>query len=214
MEESRRARGRPKRIDDGGLLDAVQGVFWEKGYAGASLTDLAGAAGVSRPRLYDTFPDKEAMYLAVVDRVIAETEAALDTALPAARPVRDELAAFFAMSIDHYLSGVTARGCLVTCTAPAEAAETPAIRAALGRLIASLDGTFERRFAIARDRGEVSANMSPAVLGRLATAMVQSLALRARSGVDRSEMTAIARATVDVLAPEGGSASSGRDARA
>lgn len=82
----------------------------KRGYAGASLSDLADAAGVSRPRLYDAFPDKTSMYLAVVDRVINDTKAALDFALVAKRPLQDELSTFFGMSIDHYLSGAKARG--------------------------------------------------------------------------------------------------------
>ncbi|WP_232316412.1 TetR/AcrR family transcriptional regulator [Candidatus Burkholderia verschuerenii] len=175
------------------------GVFWEKGYAGASLTDLADAAGVSRPRLYDAFHDKTAMYLAVVDRVIGDTRAALEHALPAARPLRDELATFFAMSIDHYLSGGKARGCLVVCTAPAEAAETPAVAAALWRLIALLDELFERRFRIAQDRGEIDAAVPVAMLARQTTGMVQGLALRARSGAALAEMQEIARMTLDFL---------------
>jgi TetR/AcrR family transcriptional regulator, copper-responsive repressor len=199
MEASRRARGRPKHIDDDKVLDAVLGVFWEKGSAGSSLSDLADAAGVSRPKLYDALADKSSMYLVVLDRVISDTKAAIDFALPAKRPLRDELSAFFDMSIDHYLSGARSRGCLVMCTAPAEALETPAVRAALARIIAVLDGAFQVRFQIAQDRGEMGSALSAAMLARQATAMVQSLALRARSGADKNEMRAMARAAAALL---------------
>ncbi|GLQ91635.1 TetR/AcrR family transcriptional regulator [Dyella acidisoli] len=199
MKVSNRPRGRPKQIDDSHVLDAVLGVFWEKGYAGASLSDLADAAGVSRPRLYDAFPDKNAMYLAVVDRVIGDTKAALDFALAGARPLRDELSAFFKMSIDHYLSGAKSRGCLVMCTAPAEAIESPAVRASLKRLITLLDEAFARRFRIAQACNEIDSAISAPMLGRQTTAMVQSLALRARSGADIHEMQEIASVTVQLL---------------
>lgn len=199
METSRRARGRPKHIDDGQVLDAVLGVFWEKGYAGSSLSDLAEAAGVSRPRLYDALTDKSSMYLAVLDRVIGETKAALDFALPAKRPLHDEISTFLEMSIDHYVSGTKSRGCLVMCTAPAEALETPVVRTALGRMIAVLDNAFEKRFQTAQDRGEIGSALSAAMLGRQATAMVQSLALRARSGTDINEMRSIARAAATLM---------------
>jgi len=200
MTTSVRARGRPKHIDDGRILDAVLEVFWDKGYAGASLTDLADAAGVSRPRLYDAFPDKESMYLAVANRVIDDTKAALDSALLAKRSLEDELSGFFAMSIDHYLSSPKSRGCLVTTTAPAEAIGSLAVRQALNRLIAVLDEAFERRFQIAQDRGEIGSGISAARLGRQATAVVQGLALRARSGADRAEMQDIADTTIRQLA--------------
>ncbi|KMQ79953.1 Transcriptional regulator, TetR family [Candidatus Burkholderia pumila] len=199
INPSSKPRGRPKQIDDSHVLEAVLGVFWEKGYAGASLSDLANAAGVSRPRLYDVFPDKEAMYLAVVDRVIGDTQAALDAALVAERSLKDELSTFFEMSIHHYLSGVKSRGCLVTSTAPAEAIESPAVQLALKRLIAALDEAFETRFRIAQERGENGAPISAAMLGRQATAVVQSLALRARGGAQIREMQEIAEAAVQLM---------------
>lgn len=196
---SKRSRGRPQHIDDSQVLDAVLGVFWEKGYAGASLSDLADAAGVSRPRLYDAFSDKSSMYLAVLNRVIGEMKAALDSVLTAERPLCDELSTFLEMSIDHYVSGAKPRGCLVMCTAPAEALETPAVRTSLARIIAVLDGAFEARFQTAQDRGEIDSTLSATMLGRQATAVVQSLALRARSGADINEMRSMARAAAVLM---------------
>lgn len=199
MDVIKRPRGRPKHIEDSDILDAVLGVFWKKGYAGATLSDLAEAAGVSRPRLYDAFPDKTAMYLAVVDRVIEETKAALDAALAAKRPLADELLAFFRMSIDHYLSEGKYRGCLVTTTAPAEAIETPAVRLALKRLIDLLDQSFMERIKIAQERGEIGVTLPAGMLARQVTAMVQSLALRARSGADVHEMQQTASILVQLI---------------
>ncbi len=195
----KRARGRPKRINDSQVRDAVLGVFWEKGYSGASLSDLAAAAAVSRPRLYDAISDKRSIYLAVIDRVTGELKGALDAALTGQRPLREELAAFLEISIGHYVSGAQSRGCLVMCTAPAEALGSPAVRAALARIIAVLDDAFEARFQTAQDRGEIGSAISAAMLGRQATAVVQSLALRARSGADIGEMRSMARAAAALM---------------
>jgi AcrR family transcriptional regulator len=50
------------------LLDAALGLFAKQGYEGTSIEDVARAAAITRPILYDHFDSKEAMYLACLSR--------------------------------------------------------------------------------------------------------------------------------------------------
>ena len=54
----------------GRILDTAELVFAEKGYAGTSLRDVANAAGLRIPSLYNHFVSKEALYTAVLERGI------------------------------------------------------------------------------------------------------------------------------------------------
>ncbi|UUZ81262.1 TetR/AcrR family transcriptional regulator [Paenibacillus sp. P26] len=45
------------------MLHQAMLVFWEKGYEAASIPDLLKAMGLSRSSLYETFTDKETLYL-------------------------------------------------------------------------------------------------------------------------------------------------------
>jgi hypothetical protein len=38
-------RGKPALLENGELIQKVQGIFWEKGYIATSLTDLLSATG-------------------------------------------------------------------------------------------------------------------------------------------------------------------------
>lgn len=196
----RRARGRPKQLVEADVLGAVTGVFWSKGYAGASLADLAQAAGVSRPSLYETLGDKRAMYLAAVEAVIPAVAADQRATLCGAAPLAAELLGFFDHAIAVYAAGDSPRGCLVMCTAPAEALEEPLVRNALARVIAVLDAGFEARFRLAVTRGELPQGASPAALAMQATALLQSLALRARSGADVVALRGLAASGAALLA--------------
>lgn len=55
------------------ILDAASEVFAEKGYEGARVEELARAAGVNKATLYYQIGDKEALYHAVITRVLART---------------------------------------------------------------------------------------------------------------------------------------------
>jgi AcrR family transcriptional regulator len=51
------------------LLDVALGVFGRAGYHGTSMNDVAEAAGVTKPVLYQHFDSKRDLYLALIDEV-------------------------------------------------------------------------------------------------------------------------------------------------
>lgn len=55
------------------ILEAASGVFAEYGYEGARVDELARAAGVNKATLYYQIGDKEAIYHAVITRVLTRT---------------------------------------------------------------------------------------------------------------------------------------------
>lgn len=54
--------GRPKCFDRNEVLDAAIQLFWKKGFADTSLSDLEKATGVNKSGLYSEFKDKEDIF--------------------------------------------------------------------------------------------------------------------------------------------------------
>lgn len=54
------------------ILDAAEDLFAEKGYAATSLGDVADRVGIRSPSLYNHFRNKEALYEAVLERLLLE----------------------------------------------------------------------------------------------------------------------------------------------
>ena len=69
--------GRPPRERagevDARILAAAQKAFFEHGLAGASMDQIASLAGAGKPTIYSRFPNKEALFTAVVMRDIEHT---------------------------------------------------------------------------------------------------------------------------------------------
>lgn len=59
------------------ILDAAARIFHEQGYAGATTNDIADEAGVSVGSLYQYFPNKDALLVALTKRHIEATAAGL-----------------------------------------------------------------------------------------------------------------------------------------
>ncbi len=63
------------------LLGAAQRVFVAAGYHQAAMDDIADAAGVSKPVLYQHFPSKLDLYLALLDTHVADLIARIENAM-------------------------------------------------------------------------------------------------------------------------------------
>ena len=57
------AVGRKKIFDENLALKAAMNVFWDKGYIGASLSELTHRMGINKPSLYSTYGNKEALFV-------------------------------------------------------------------------------------------------------------------------------------------------------
>jgi AcrR family transcriptional regulator len=83
--QSTRRRGirMPRKARRAQLLDAALEVFVAQGYHAAAMDDIAERAGVSKPVLYQHFPSKLELYLALLDQtcdtVIEAVREALDS---------------------------------------------------------------------------------------------------------------------------------------
>lgn len=59
------------------ILDAAEDLFAEKGYSATSLGDVADRVGIRSPSLYNHFRNKEALYAAVLERLLVKFSAPL-----------------------------------------------------------------------------------------------------------------------------------------
>jgi len=82
-ERAQRGSRLPRRARRAQLLESALEVFVAQGYHAAAMDDIAERAGVSKPVLYQHFPGKLELYLALLDRatdaVIEGTRAALES---------------------------------------------------------------------------------------------------------------------------------------
>lgn len=66
--------GRPPRDQAGEvderILDAAQSVFLDRGFEGATVDEIAEVAHAGKPTIYARFPHKEALFVAVVERMV------------------------------------------------------------------------------------------------------------------------------------------------
>src|SRR5438045_8773115 len=86
------------------LLDAALEVFVSQGYHAAAMDDIAERAGVSKPVLYQHFPGKLELYLALLDThfdaILARMRAAMSSSTDNKVRVAGAISAYFDF-VDH-----------------------------------------------------------------------------------------------------------------
>ncbi len=87
------------------VLQAADRLWGERGVRGASLEDIAREAAVTKPTVYYYFPDKSALFTAVVCSVLEEHGAGLKGVARRGGRARDRLAAALAFLIQARCTG-------------------------------------------------------------------------------------------------------------
>jgi AcrR family transcriptional regulator len=195
-----RPRGRPRAFDESAVRTAAMEAFWTNGFAGVSLDDLTAETGVARPSLAAAFGSKRDLYLASVESFVGQLGVAAKAVLTGARPLAEELTAFYEGALAIYLSGKVPRGCLAICTLPAEAAHDDEIRKALKAVIEGSDAALRTRFELAQRKREIKASADPALLAQMAASLLFSLALRSRAGISKRDLKTLIQGGAEMLA--------------
>ena len=192
-------RGRPRKFDEAVVLDAAANVFWEKGFSGTSLDDLAAAMGMNRPSIYGAFGDKEAIYRLTLERFCDVMRGAMAATLFAEPDIRKALVAFYQGALRVYLRGPKPLGCMVISTAACAAPTHPEVQSDLQTVLKLIDESFKSRFDAAVEQGQLPTDFDSTTRALIAQGVMHSLSVRARAGESRKRLKALVDSSVDLL---------------
>jgi AcrR family transcriptional regulator len=188
-------RGRPREFDVEEALAAALRVFWQKGYDGASLTDLTDAMGITRPSLYAAFGNKEALFKQALDLYESEKLAYVRSALqaPTARGVAERM-------LEGTIRNITSecRGCLgVMASVHCSNQESPIRQDVNARAQAARSAVVER-MQRAIDAGDFTIPVEAEAMTRYLIALMQGISVQAGAGASREELQHVAEAALAI----------------
>lgn len=190
-------RGRPRAFDREAALDKATRLFWLKGYAATSISDLTDAIGIGSPSLYAAFGSKEALYNEALQYYQQRFEGLAWNNFLAAATARDAVYSWL-MDSAALLSGSVVDipcGCMVTLSAVGNEGFSQ-----LGEQVQlARAAPFERiknRIFEAMAEGEIPASVDGHALSRFIQTNQNGMSILARDGVNRAELEAVADMTM------------------
>ncbi|WP_341519388.1 TetR/AcrR family transcriptional regulator [Bacillus paramobilis] len=102
---------RLREFDEEKALDAAMQLFWEKGYAATSLSELTAKMEIQKPSLYSAFGDKEGLFEAALRRYTNLHAANIRIKLQNEQSVKEAIRAFFEDMVEEEYKKDFSKGC-------------------------------------------------------------------------------------------------------
>jgi len=166
------------------VITTATTLFAAHGFDGTSMAELVAAIGCTPPSLYNYFPSKEELYLAVLDRYWRRDMANLPSQGRARRVLEDYVAA----SLARFTPEQGPRGCLVLTGGFREASAHQSLKTVLQDRRTEALGVLVSLTRAMQDQGDLDPTLDPDTWSRSLFALVQGLALQAMDGVGREDL--------------------------
>jgi TetR/AcrR family transcriptional repressor of nem operon len=182
---------RPRQFDPAVVEEALLSVFWSRGYARASIEEIADATGLLRGSLYAAYGSKEAMFRGAVRRYVSDLGAALATPLRGLAALEHVVRAVVRLT----LADPERRGCVILNAIPEAHALSAETRAELDRALESMRALLRARLREALADAGSEANVES--LAALLFASTVSIRVLGRAGMGSKLLHEIAKGAIE-----------------
>ncbi len=167
-------------------------LFWRQGYAATSTDDLVEAMGIGRQSLYDTFGDKQGLYLEALR--LYHMGKSGDVLAPGAAPLtaRETIRRALLRPVDRP-AGERAMGCMGINATVSFCGAEPQVAALAGNTARAVEEAFAGMVARGVEAGEFSASIDAEAAGKFLYTTLQGLTVRAQADAEPAAL----RQTVD-----------------
>lgn len=183
-KQTGKGRGRPRKFERNTALKQALGVFYAKGYDGASVDDLTAAMGINRPSLYASFGNKEDLFLQVLDFYFQPAQERMETLLFAEADAQQAFRQLFESHLEQLLKPNPAcqqelGGCLLV-NSTILACREPRVSEYLRQMHERHQELFQRRLQQAQAAGQLPADCDVLALAQYFNGVLQGMAILAR----------------------------------
>lgn len=178
-----------KHFDRDAVLGDVVQLFWRQGVATTGIQDVVDATGVNRSSLYATFGDKQALYIAALDRYLEEHAFPGFTRLAGDPRGLRAITQFFGRLIRSRCAGDRAGwGCLMVNAHAGRESADPDVRRRLDHHHERLRAALRDALGTAHRLGQLRTGVDiEAAAGQLAL-LAYGVNLRSRAGAPAAEL--------------------------
>jgi AcrR family transcriptional regulator len=184
-------RGRPRQFDREAALDAATRLFWERGFAGTSMSDLQSAMKINAPSLYAAFGDKRALFEASVENYQVGCGSFAGRALLEENTARAAIERLLREAARTFSDPALPHGCMVVCSALNLPESDDGVRLFLQERRKQSERMIRKRIERGISDGDLARDTDAAALAGFVTTVFQGLSIQARDGAGRKALEAV-----------------------
>lgn len=190
--------GRARAFDKKAVLEKAMRLFQCSGYEAASVQEITEATGLSRSSLYDTFGEKNALYLAALDHYIASREKAMRHGLNETGSKKAAMRAVFRRVVEEIIA-TPESGCFAVDATTELATSDEKVHALVARNMARNIEAFADAVRAGQQQGEICPDKDPLAIAAFLVNAIHGLRVTGKTTRDRNMLESIVDLALSVL---------------
>ncbi|MEM1179991.1 MAG: TetR/AcrR family transcriptional regulator [Acidobacteriota bacterium] len=178
-------------------------VFWDKGFANTSMTDLTDAIGVPRQSLYNAVGSKKELFIRSLLRYDAHERQPMLSSFEARGEPRQAICDFFHELVEVAANDPQKRGCFLVNTSLSIAQHDKEIRVLVSGAFDNFRGFFERLIDHAKTREEVPEELDTEATASGLMALFIGIIVMSRGTCRKEQLMEMAAQAPKLLEVEG-----------
>lgn len=188
-----------KSFNEDDALAKAMLVFWEKGYASASMADLIEEMGITRGSLYNAFGGKEQLFIRSLQKYDRDSRRAMLAQLEVMDDPKRAITTFFDNIISEAISDPRKKGCFLINTASELEVHGAEVNQVIREGMGELDAFFQRSIELAQARKQLPEHLNPQATAKGLSAMVVAMRVLGRGAFDEAALRTIADQALRLL---------------
>lgn len=199
LQPSARLPGRPREFDMEPALDRALGVFSERGYHAASISELTEAMGLTSGSVYKAFRDKRGIFLAALEHYRILRRSLLEQELGKTATGWGKLAALMRFYADasHGIQG--RRGCMVVTSANSLALLDEEVAREVAAIFDANEQLLADLIRLGQKDGSIPRTVDVGAVASTLLCLVNGMRLVGKIGRSHKEMMTVADVAMELL---------------
>ncbi|MFP3591128.1 TetR/AcrR family transcriptional regulator [Chryseobacterium sp. SIMBA_038] len=191
---------RTKEFNEDKALDKAIEIFWHKGYNGTSAQDLVTHLGLSRSSLYDTFGDKQKLFVQSLKKYQKQSQDQIIDLFETSENIKETLHDIFKQAVIESLEDRITKGCFMVNSSVELAMHDQEIAKIVQNNAKTMEEIFTNAVQKGQDLGHISKKMDAKVLARFIFNNYSGIRVLARTGEkDKQVYDDIVKAILSIL---------------
>ncbi|ANZ98360.1 MULTISPECIES: TetR/AcrR family transcriptional regulator [Brochothrix] len=176
---------RKRAFDKDKALDFAMEIFWEKGYATTSISDLTEVMGIQRPSLYSAFGDKEELFESALRRYNNQHASFIRKKLQTYTSVKVAFLNLFEGVIEEEYSRDTSKGCFCINTIVELAPHDEKFEVLTREHQMYLTVIFQEKLLMGVESGEIDKDIDVKAVAHSLVVTLVGITVLLKSGINR-----------------------------
>lgn len=188
-----------KTFEEADVVEQAMQVFWEKGYAATSISDITDATGIKRGSLYNAFGGKHDLFVQALQKYGGERRTNNLRMLESVEDPREAITMFFDVLVKATVDDPDRKGCLLFNTALEYSSHDDDVRQLVSDGVNEVVAFFEGQIRRGKELGSIPNSVDTRSAAKALVALAVGIRVLGRGAFGKTALRQVARQAVDLI---------------